>query len=162
VLVDTLRNSEDWRPQLSLLQEFPTSAVFGTMSSSSEWMKQFTTSLAPLQNPLPSNVHLLTMEVPFKNSSDYLFRFNHIFEKGSSSYSKNATVDIDTLFDSITPSSVVEKTLSLLWDKDELHRQQWSTQTVEDDTTVTEVVDKVKDTTISLSPIDMKTFYVRF
>jgi len=152
---DTPAHTEEWRPKLKTLHEYPVIPLFGVASGMDSWISSFNTSFQAFTKDTPENVHLLTLEVPHKDSKDYDLRLHHLYEKGVSHFSNEATVDVDKLFNGLVPSKFEERTLSLWMKKSDLHRQQWKVQSEE-----MSEIPQAKE--VKLRAIQMKTFSVEF
>lgn len=150
------------------MQQFPLIPLFGVSEGWKSWSSQFRTKLAPLTKDLPSNIHLLNLQPRNSNSNEGdILRLLHLFERGDHPiYSRNTTINLATLFAAPwTLNSAVEKTLSLQWDLSELHRQQWRTSNFRDEEDVepqTFPLNNKAPDTVTLSPIQMRTFQLNF
>ncbi|XP_033744911.1 lysosomal alpha-mannosidase-like [Pecten maximus] len=136
-----------------------------------KWTKQFQTKWSGMNSNLPDNVHLLTMEqwggpgvVP-SSSQPYIIRLEHIFETGEhSTLSKDATVNLQGLFATFDVSSVTELTLGANMVLSDLHRLQWNTTDINDDSThEVPVVSKIRNgsVVVELKPMQIRTYQVQ-
>lgn len=80
-----------------------------TTKTFDEWKKSYKMDFSGLQEPLPSNVQILTLE-PWKGKT-FLLRLEHIIEKGYGDFSKPVTVNLQNIFNPFTITSVRETTL---------------------------------------------------
>lgn len=80
-----------------------------TTKTLDEWKKSYKMEFSGLQEPLPSNVQILSLE-PWKGRS-FLIRLEHIMEKGYGDFSKPVTVNLQNIFSPFTITSVRETTL---------------------------------------------------
>lgn len=97
-------------------------------SSYKNYSDIFRQSWSVLSDAMPLNVHLLTFDQ--LASKRYLVRVEHYFELNEDeSYSKPATIDLQTLFKSIgTINEMTELILAANLPLSELHRLEWITK----------------------------------
>ena len=121
----------------------------------------FRLSWSAVNESLPVNVHLLTLDQLSQN--EYLVRVEHYFEVNEdATYSKAVTVDLQALFQNIGMiSNMVELTLGANLELSNLKRLDWSAS---DDQSLNGVENgesvEVKDTNVSLNPMQIRTFRV--
>ena len=120
-----------------------------------EYASNYRLSWSAVNESLPVNVHLLTMDQLSQN--EYLVRVEHYFEANEdATYSKPVTIDLQALFQSIgTISSMVELTLGANVELSNLKRLDWSTTGEERASD-----GMANDTNVSLNPMQIRTFYV--
>lgn len=106
-----------------------------------EWKNNHKMEFSGLQEPLPSNVQILTLE-PWKGKT-FLIRLEHIMEKGYGDFSKPVTVNIQNVFNPFTITSVRETTLGANAFIEDVSRLVWKKESNE--------VDQTKDKTTSSS-----------
>lgn len=103
-------------------------ALFSVPSLSyAEYTARFRQTWSALTDPLPANVHLLTLEQ--LDATNYLVRVEHFFELNEdANYSQPITVNLQTIFQAIgTISSTVELNLSANIPLTEVQRLKWVT-----------------------------------
>lgn len=125
------------------------------------YASNFRLTWSALNDSLPLNVHLLTLDQLAQG--DYLVRVEHYFELNEdATYSKPVTVDLQTLFQSIgTITNMVEMTLGANLELSNLKRLDWSAA---DGRSLHDVNNEesiqLKDTNVSLNPMQIRTFRV--
>ena len=113
-----------------------------------------------LSKDLPINVHLLTFDQ--LNTSQYLIRVEHYFEKNEDEiYSQAVTFDLANLFEREGKiSEITEMAIGGNLVLSDMKRLQWTTENGE--TSNIDVIEKasVSNTTITLNPMQIRTFRV--
>lgn len=123
-----------------------------------QYISNYKVNYTGLTAPLPANVHLLTVQPQAPNT--VLVRLAHLFETNEDpNLSKNATVDLATLFTSFTVTSVVETTLTA---NQPISEQPTYTLQIENEGRVTFPLlsepPKGEAITVILAPMQIRTF----
>jgi len=132
--------------------------TFSTYKTEADYYKNFQTSYSGLVNPLPKNVHLLTLE-QWKDDS-YLLRLEHFYQTSDDpeGLSKPATVDLKTLFKSLVITEATEQTLGGNQALNSAKRLEFKTT----DTNTNEPTKyEFKDMTVTLTPMQIRTFIIK-
>ena len=133
-----------------------------TSMNFTDYAANYRLSWSAVNDSLPLNVHLLTLDQ--LSEKEYLVRVEHYFEANEDAiYSKAVTVDLQALFQNIGRiSSMVELTLGGNLELSNLRRLDWSTTAKERSSEGVEdgKLREVKDTNVSLSPMQIRTFRV--
>ncbi|KDR11229.1 lysosomal alpha-mannosidase isoform X2 [Zootermopsis nevadensis] len=130
--------------------------------SFTEWVSHYKMEFSGLNQELPENVHILTLE-PWKAHS-FLLRLEHIYERNEHPvFSKPATVNLKNLFKPFSIVMARETTLGGNQWLSESHRFKWQSEndinfTLEDDEDSSK---EDKDAlTITLGPMQIRTFII--
>jgi lysosomal alpha-mannosidase len=103
--------------------------------SYAEWVKNYKMEFSGLNQGLPENVHILTLE-PWKGHT-FLLRLEHIYEKNEHPvFSKPATVNLQDLFKPFSIVSARETTLGGNQWLSESHRFEWESESNDIDSTL--------------------------
>lgn len=100
-------------------------------SSPQEYISSYPTVYSALQEPLPINLHLLTLQdiSVFAGNGTMILRIDHSFEVGEDPvYSQPVAVQLDQLFTHITLLECRETTLTANQDLGNVHRYVWRTE----------------------------------
>ncbi|XP_076297759.1 lysosomal alpha-mannosidase II [Lasioglossum baleicum] len=120
----------------------------------------YKTPVSGLNNSLPENVHMLTLEPWVHNT--VILRLEHIFEKGESeTYSKPAEVDLNSLLANYTILTIRETSLGANEYVDTVERMQWHAESNEILETLEEDLGQ-SSAIVRLNPMDIKTFLISF
>lgn len=113
-----------------------------------------------ITDALPLNVHLLTLDQ--LSATEYLVRVENYFELlEDDNYSHPVTIDLQSIFKSIgTITSAVELTLGANLALANLNRLDWTARMEESSSMAKPEERSVKDTTVRLIPMDIRTFQV--
>ncbi|XP_063787232.1 lysosomal alpha-mannosidase [Pseudophryne corroboree] len=108
-----------------------------------------------LQEPLPQNVHLLTLALHQPNK--VLLRLEHPFQgQESGNYSQPVTLNLKELFSFLSLSDFEETTLAANLPKSKLVRKHWKAET---GTTLTaNTTSALEPSSVTLSPMEIRTF----
>ncbi|XP_059093937.1 lysosomal alpha-mannosidase-like [Tigriopus californicus] len=138
-----------------------------TSLSFQEWKSRYNMEYSALQNPLPYNVHLLTLEEWAGNSRDsLLIRLENIFDAHEDpELSKPVTISLKDLFSGFSVTNVEETILGANLRRDCLERLTWN---VEKDNgihssnnTAGEAAQQDKDSSkVTLGPMEIRTYIV--
>jgi lysosomal alpha-mannosidase len=134
--------------------------TFSSYKSESDYYKNFQTYYSGLLNPLPKNVHLLTLE-QWKNDS-YLLRLEHFYQTNDDpdGLSTPVTVDLKNLFKEFVVSEAVEMTLGgnqLLSSAKRLEFKTYETNQNEPKNYEFDV----KNLSVTLTPMQIRTFVIK-
>jgi lysosomal alpha-mannosidase len=134
--------------------------TFSSYKSESDYFKNFQTYYSGLLNPLPKNVHLLTLE-QWKNDS-YLLRLEHFYQTNDDpdGLSMPVTVDLKNLFKEFVVSEAVEMTLGgnqLLSSAKRLEFKIYETNQNEPKNYEFDI----KNLSVTLTPMQIKTFVIK-
>jgi len=146
-------SANKFRP-LALRLNNPYIIGFGPSGNVDNWIKQYTTTWAPLTGPLPPNVHLLTFRA--QDDGTFLFRVAHIYAINEDSVlSQPAQVDLSTLFGTFNVNSATEMSLTANQPLSAVHRMTWNTASNNNHAAKYE---PVRDFIITLNPLQIRTF----
>eukprot|EP01102_Stenamoeba_stenopodia_P022689 TRINITY_DN9548_c0_g1_i1.p1 TRINITY_DN9548_c0_g1~~TRINITY_DN9548_c0_g1_i1.p1 ORF type:complete len:992 (-),score=225.36 TRINITY_DN9548_c0_g1_i1:87-2999(-) len=120
---------------------------------------------SPLSASLPPNVHLQTLEL--QEDGLLLLRLHHVFAVGESgNYSDPAEVDLSTLFVSMQPIGLTEMSLTANQPLSSVNRLQFpvlnNTMSAASEPGYHQKVQPDDDFVITLQPMEIRTFLVRF
>ncbi|KAM8972508.1 lysosomal alpha-mannosidase [Pelodytes ibericus] len=114
------------------------------------------TQFSALREDLPLNAHLLTLAV--QQSNQVLLRLEHPFQtQESSNYSKPITINLQTLFPSLTLSDIEETTLAANLEKSKLKRLNWRADMGFQTSSGTPPT-PLDPTRVTLNPMEIRTF----
>jgi len=167
LILDTMGGSARQHRPKSLLLNNPPLLMFGqAVSSPSQWINTYETTFTPLVAALPPNLHLLSFYL--RDNGEYLVRLNHIYPAGEDSqYSQPVTIDLQQVFAHLDVVSITEMSLTANQPITDIHRLNWRTVDVEypGAKTVNPVdygMIPIVGTVITLRPMEIRTFLVRF
>ncbi|XP_054165688.1 lysosomal alpha-mannosidase-like [Oppia nitens] len=138
--------------------------TFSTLNDSQESYKsKYRTQYSGLTQPLPENVHLLTLEKWSQNK--LLVRLEHIYQKedNNSQLSKPVIIDLQNLFEDIVIKDVVEMTLSAnqLLSESQQKKLKWISKTSTNDRLTINAIKNIVDIKqIQLIPQEIRTFII--
>jgi hypothetical protein len=115
LLLDDVQGALSNLRRLSLLQNFPPTAVFAPTASAAAYTAVSKTSASLLlAQELPPNVHLLSLDQRYGEHNATVLRLQHVFEAGDHPIlSLPATVDLDQVLNlNFRLESVIEMSLS--------------------------------------------------
>jgi len=142
-----------------LFHNNPLILSFSTASSSSKWIQNYQTSFAPMTGSLPDNVHMLNLRT--MQDGTVVLRLHHLYAVGEDEkLSQPVQIDLDELFNNLSIVTLTEMTLTANRPINELHRLQWKTNSFEQH--FPEYKPMGTDHVITLNPMDIRTFIVRF
>jgi len=109
---------------------------------------------------LPENVHLLNLKTQF--DGEVILRLHHLYAVGEDPIlSAPATVNLNSMFNDLSPVYVNEMTMTANLPLNELNRLNW--QTTDSDTAYTpKFVPMQANGDITINPMDTRTFLVRY
>uniref|UniRef100_A0A8C5WAL1 Alpha-mannosidase n=1 Tax=Leptobrachium leishanense TaxID=445787 RepID=A0A8C5WAL1_9ANUR len=109
-----------------------------------------------LGQSLPPNAHLLTLAL---RESKVLLRLEHPYQgQESSSYSQPVTVDLQTLFSSMSLSNFEETTLSANQEKRKMKRMSWRTEGASQSVKHLPPPTPLDPSNVTLKPMEIRTF----
>ncbi|UJR06766.1 hypothetical protein I4U23_011053 [Adineta vaga] len=113
-----------------------------------------------LSESMPLNVHLLTLDQ--LSSKQFLLRIEHYFELNEDeTYSHPVKIDLQTLFKSVgIITDLIELTLGANFPLSQLKRLDWMTNDKESSHIDISKQYSLKDTIVTLNPMEIKTFQV--
>jgi hypothetical protein len=122
----------------------------------SQWIAGHTTSGSWVNQALPINVDLMTLQAT--SNGEHILRLSHQFGVGEDSkYSVPVTVDLSTLFNSIHLTDLKEVSLTTNQDVANMKQMQWMTNDEETNKDLFENV-PFAGTTVTINPMDVRTF----
>jgi len=138
VLVDIQQNSNAQLHKQSYWLNFPVVVFTAPTTTASDWIKRYKTSAQFLTSALPNNIHLLSLNALDATSNKVILRLTHLFAIGEAGvFSQPVILDLSNLFAHVKITSLVETTL-----------------------TANKIIDNPKNTTITISPKEIRTFIV--
>ncbi|XP_050518494.1 lysosomal alpha-mannosidase isoform X2 [Diabrotica virgifera virgifera] len=134
-----------------------------TKQTFDELKKSMNLQYSALNEDLPENVNILTLE-PWTSGS-YLLRFEHILEKNEDpNLSNKSTISIENLLKGINVHTITEMTLGANVPLSELNQTPRYVWNIKDESTQSEISDVSKSVganeEISLGPMQIRTFII--
>jgi hypothetical protein len=119
-LRNIISNQFNYEP-LILFSNLTTESEISTndiIKSIAQYKSSFNTAVFPLNNGLPQNIHLLSLQVPLykKDEREIILRLQHLFELNQDNiFSSKESIFLKNIFDSkyYYLTNLVEKTLTL-------------------------------------------------
>lgn len=161
LFIDNIAQST--RKHRMLSQQFMLEPVLGFIPNvQAEAAKASVPRYSALLNKLPANVHLLTLE-QWKESSQYLVRFEHFFQTGEDAeLSKPATIKLQYLFANFEVVGGSEVTLSANQDISALSNRLVFKHSGNKTKTPTKTSFDAKKLEVVLNPFEIRTFLLTF
>ncbi|XP_041364636.1 lysosomal alpha-mannosidase-like [Gigantopelta aegis] len=167
LFIDTIEKSARLHREMSQQIHLPPTLSFMPLRTSyEEWQKNHALSWSGLQNALPDNVQLLTLDtVPGGNSEVFLIRLEHTYEVDEDKqYSVPAEVSLQALFSPFQIDEIEELSLGANFQQSEVHRLKWRTTkgkvTPEHIGHVSHDPEASDGMTIVLRPMQIRTFHI--
>jgi lysosomal alpha-mannosidase len=135
---------------------------FTTYSDVADYVSKYQTQWSGLKNPLPANVHLMTLE-EWKDDT-ILIRLEHFYDSNDDpdKMSKPVTVSLNNLLRPYTIVSAEEMTLSANQKLSESKRLDWKTDKSDRVSSLIPSLKQVGDEmTIELKPLEIRTLIVK-
>eukprot|EP01097_Dermamoeba_algensis_P006499 TRINITY_DN4068_c0_g1_i3.p1 TRINITY_DN4068_c0_g1~~TRINITY_DN4068_c0_g1_i3.p1 ORF type:complete len:474 (-),score=132.78 TRINITY_DN4068_c0_g1_i3:50-1471(-) len=148
----------------------PITLMFSSSASSaSDWLNNFGTTFAPLNNDLPLNLEVLNAQVI--SSGTLLLRLHHLYAVGEdSSLSQPLTVDLHDVLPSLAFISITETSLSANQPLNQVQRLQWKTSASGFRNAKSPGMKNISKqqrvwqspTSVTLNPMEIRTFIIKF
>ncbi|OWF45656.1 lysosomal alpha-mannosidase-like [Mizuhopecten yessoensis] len=170
VFLETIAKSARCHRDLALkLYMAPSLSFMIGQGGQQVWIQNWGVHWTAMKTPLPANVHLLTLEkwptpgVDPLDDRGYLLRLEHIYEVDEDpALSQPVTLDLNQIF-KFGLQIVNEVTLGANMPLSQLRRMEWTVIVDKEVSNTVESVDttlRVDNTTITLNPMQIRTFIV--
>lgn len=163
IFLNTHKNSANQYRKLIQHHNYPFVLLFSSKNytSMSDFTKNFKTSWTPMATTLPPNVRLETMRT--KRSGAITFRLAHLYSYDEDAVlSKPATINLLSLFSHLEPFEMTEMILTGQQPLSASKRLYWKTGDNSGQDFKTKMDSQQDPFTITLLPMEIKTFEVRF
>jgi len=177
ILMDETDQVSFLNRHLVLKQQFKPISFYTLTSSIQQYVNTYETSFSAMgslyqKSGIPVNVNLLSLRYAYSGNVEnggLIMQFEQLFEDGENpQYSTNVTIDVNEILNSsiLTINSFTETTLTANLPLSELHRLPWiisengQVRKVNTGETFKRRLQSVKDTEVTLSPRDIRTFVV--
>ena len=167
ITLDTAANSpilHKWNTRRLTFQ--PLLSFTPLVGTPANWLADKTPIYSALNNPLPVNLHLLTVQDnPLQGEGSMILRLDHSFEVGEDPvYSQPVTVNLFALFSHIYLDSCTEMTLTANQPLANVHRLVWNTSTeggprAPFERTAEEIAQSSNAFTVTVNPMEIRTWY---
>jgi len=178
ILMDDSEHVSFLNRHLMLKQQFKPIPFFALTNSIESFTSSYETSFSGMgsmyeQTGIPENVHILSLRYAYSGSDEnggLIMQFEQLFEDGENEqYSTNVTIDLNEIINSsiLTINQYTETTLTANLPLSDLHRLPWIInengqvrKVNKGDTINRRLQESLKDTEITLSPRDIRTFVI--